>query len=757
MVVGWLLVLISAVACFDANAEFTASVAEGSAPLEVQFTPASASASASFNWDFGDGALSQERAPVHIFETAGAFTVRLTVDDGGRAGLSESAVTVAPGEAGWVVVSSDKDTLLAGESVQLTAAAFDVLGNPVPDAAVNWAANKEAGAVTDDGVFTAAARNGAYPEAATASFERLGAVGSGTFSASIEPGPIAEIEIEPAILDLIVGQRIPITANVLDGVGAVITDARVTFAAVRPGDTATAGGELSVGSQSTGATAELVKVTATRGSETYSQSFLGTVHPSVLDEVIVTPGTVQLGVNEQVSLQAGGRDRFGNAVALDEVEFSLADEEVGTITSSGLFTASNRATNLRDSVIDVKGWSNGVWRRVAVPLRVVPGPAATIEILPENDSVPMGAGSPMIAIVRDQYGNQIGDPGVQWAAGAGGSITEDGTFVAGFEEGEFVHTVIATVPAGATGNPQPVGTTTAVTVRPRSADMIAVDLNVDADSDVALIDLRTSTVRVLIDELPGNGFANEAGAAWYPDGSRLVFSSDATGTFQIYDFDIETEEVRQLTNDPDGASMPAISPDGSQLAWVSSQNDRWWQIYAAPIPLEGEDGAFVPIERDQATKISGNDEVQNLLPFWSPDGSTIAYTSSRTVTDNDVKVVASDGDGEAKVIAASGYAGLGWSQDGKKVRATVTSGELTGLLVNIDIETGQIVQAALIPIPAFSASWSPDDSEVAVIDRFTGEMWLADTDGTGLRTTLSGEAAASRIAWRPVPITGPAS
>jgi hypothetical protein len=78
-------------------------------------------------------------------------------------------------------------------------------------------------------------------------------------------------------------------------------------------------------------------------------------------------------------------------------------------------------------------------------------------------------------------------------------------------------------------------------------------------------------------------------------------------------------------------------------------------------------------------------------------------------------------------------------------------------LVNIDIETGQIVQAALIPIPAFSASWSPDDSEVAVIDRFTGEMWLADTDGTGLRTTLSGEAAASRIAWRPVPITGPAS
>lgn len=285
--------------------------------------------------------------------------------------------------------------------------------------------------------------------------------------------------------------------------------------------------------------------------------------------------------------------------------------------------------------------------------------------------------------------------------------------------------------------------------------MIAVDLFVDSDSDIALIDLRTASVRVLAGELPGGGFANEAGVAWYPDGSRLVFSSDATGTSQIYDFDIETEEIRQLTNDPDGALMPAISPDGTRLAWVSTQNDRWWQIYVALIPSAGEGGEVAPIERDQAMKISDNDEVQNLLPFWSPDGSTIAYTSSRAVSDNDVKIVAADGNGETQVIAESGYAGLGWSPDGRSVRATVTEGNLTGLLVDIEIESGRIIQSVPVPIRAFSAAWSPDGSEVAMVDRFTGEMWLTDVDGTGLRATLSGSASPSRIAWRPVPITGP--
>ena len=67
------------------TADFSGTPLSGFAPLAVNFTDASlpgGSAIASYAWDFGDGNTSTEQNPTHVYNTAGTYTVSLTVTDG---------------------------------------------------------------------------------------------------------------------------------------------------------------------------------------------------------------------------------------------------------------------------------------------------------------------------------------------------------------------------------------------------------------------------------------------------------------------------------------------------------------------------------------------------------------------------------------------------------------------------------------------------------------------------------------------------
>jgi len=58
---------------------FSSDLREGCAPFRVSFTDTSrfAGANATYQWDFGDGILSNDRSPVHVYQVAGTYTVSL--------------------------------------------------------------------------------------------------------------------------------------------------------------------------------------------------------------------------------------------------------------------------------------------------------------------------------------------------------------------------------------------------------------------------------------------------------------------------------------------------------------------------------------------------------------------------------------------------------------------------------------------------------------------------------------------------------
>lgn len=83
------------------------------------------------------------------------------------------------------------------------------------------------------------------------------------------------------------------------------------------------------------------------------------------------------------------------------------------------------------------------------------------------------------------------------------------------------------------------------------------------DKDVWLLDAAGNKLGE-----PARDRALDGGAAWSPDGRLLYLSSDRTGVFNLFAWEIDGGSLRQISNVLGGAFSPAPSPDGKTLAFV---------------------------------------------------------------------------------------------------------------------------------------------------------------------------------------------
>lgn len=93
--------------------EFTLSETAGCPPFAVQFSPAVKCDSMIYSWDFGDGKISTEKSPVHTYQRAGKYNVRLMVKyfkgEEVKSKIVENAITVFASPRGKIDVMTDKN------------------------------------------------------------------------------------------------------------------------------------------------------------------------------------------------------------------------------------------------------------------------------------------------------------------------------------------------------------------------------------------------------------------------------------------------------------------------------------------------------------------------------------------------------------------------------------------------------------------------------------------------------------------------
>ncbi len=726
-------------------AEFSATVDNGNAPLEVAFVLGELAEADSFSWDFGDGSGSTDLEPTHTFEFAGDFVVKLTATRGDTVAVAEKSISVAAGEAGWVTIEGGEVPISSFETTQFTASAFDLLGNPIADADFIWSVDESIGDIDGTGMFTAGVGLGSFEDAISVEFERLGTLVSQSASIEIVEGSLNAISIVPNELDARVGRSVQIVVQAVDNAGHVLDSALVLFTSIREGDTVDSSGLFKTGPSASDEEIGLVAIEVELDGKVIETTISGTVRPGILDQVHVSSLPTSLKVGESVQLTSFGTDRFGNELELDELTWSVSDPSIGSITKDGLFTAGTRAGSYAEVGITARGSLNGIESVTVAPVTIVAGEVVSIYIIPDNDSVPVGAGSPFVVLATDADGNilDIPEEAFVYEYSTAGRGNEVAVFVAGYEVGEFKDAIKVTLPAGVAGNDADIVARSDISIRQRSSNIIAVEI-VDQDGGgLFLIDLETAQIGSA-DLSFANNDAVEISPAWWPDGSRLVYVSDSTGELQVYTLDLVNREIVQLTDIAGGASMADISPDGNSMAFVGLAGDEW-QLYIAEIPDDVETN---PITLASSVQISVDETAQHILPYWSPDGTRIL--ASQNSVDGFVRVMTFDPSRESppEILGPFGSVGFGWNADGSGIHIGLATGEGALDLGTLDLSSNNPVFIDST-LQFLVAAWAPDDSELVAIDSLLGAGWLVDSDGTGLRRVVDSERVPTRMSWRP--------
>jgi WD40 repeat protein len=151
---------------------------------------------------------------------------------------------------------------------------------------------------------------------------------------------------------------------------------------------------------------------------------------------------------------------------------------------------------------------------------------------------------------------------------------------------------------------------------------------------------------------PGGVTPNTPGVfGWFPAGDALLIAFDpsgAGGQIDIYRLQLADGRVTALTSTPGDDGTPALSRDGSRVAFQSDRNGGCLYVMDA-------DGANVARLTTGCSK--------GFPKAWAPDGSLIGWAGGRRSDFDqplDIQVIRPDGSGRAQLTDSNDVFDLAW-------------------------------------------------------------------------------------------------
>jgi Tol biopolymer transport system component len=158
-----------------------------------------------------------------------------------------------------------------------------------------------------------------------------------------------------------------------------------------------------------------------------------------------------------------------------------------------------------------------------------------------------------------------------------------------------------------------------------------------------------------------NDPANDTEPAWFPGGEKIAFRSSRTGAGDIYTANLDASgnvsEVTRITTGQSTDAEPTVSPDGRWIVFL--RDNGLWMIKARP-----EDSTNRPVRLTRSGSFHGE-------PDWSPGGTQIAFTSSRSGNYEIYRMKAAPEGRNNRPVRLTRDAASDqdptWSPDGKKI------------------------------------------------------------------------------------------
>ena len=254
--------------------------------------------------------------------------------------------------------------------------------------------------------------------------------------------------------------------------------------------------------------------------------------------------------------------------------------------------------------------------------------------------------------------------------------------------------------------------------------------------------------------LPVTGF--DYHATYSLDGRWIVFTSERNGYGQadVYRVHPDGTGLERLTDDPALDDQGVLSPDDTQLAFVSTRATHRADIW------------ILDLHTKRLSNLTGLPQIQGdptkpdgfFRPAWSPDGKWIAFTSDRNtewkghgngsgwehVQELSVYIVHPDGTGLRRITGSGICSGSPkWSADSKQIvfseipvestwdaRVFGLSARATSQIVSIDLVTGKRTEQTSGPGLKLMPQFLPD-GRVGFLTKSGKDEGVGYTRGTG--------------------------
>jgi Tol biopolymer transport system component len=343
-----------------------------------------------------------------------------------------------------------------------------------------------------------------------------------------------------------------------------------------------------------------------------------TIKPGTLEQVVIAPNPVEIGMEMTQQFASVGADQYGNRISGLSFTWSIEDGG-GTIDNSGLFTAGNTPGTYNETV-KVEATRGAITQSGTASVTVESDRIVFISDM-NDDRFDI-----YITDVDGSNQDQLNTSGI-WLGYL--SCSPDGRRIAYWVEGD----ILTINDDGTWNNSLLAGREAYEPAWSPDGTNIAFQswehdpLRIEGNSEIYTMDVDGGNLVRLTDNSAYDDYPT-----WSPDGTKIAFVSDRDGNDEIYVMNADGSNQHRLSNHSASDVFPSWSPDGTEIVFQSSRvGGESWGIY-----IMDDDGTNVRPLHTSMNYISN-------VPSWSSDGTKIVFSSLRDADQAEIYIMNRDG------------------------------------------------------------------------------------------------------------------